>query len=305
MLKLNSPSVSYQQSVDCCKQGIAGRVESTRALKERLNDSTAQLISEETAYLASAATNELHMLPVCERDGNPIVVGRLTRDDLEKLYTEYLVSLSKPARQAIYDVIMNGANEECPFCGGIGVPNNLDHFLPKIHFPQYSLLPWNLVPSCEKCNMGEKGQAYASCAEEQFIHPYLDINQFFDEQWIYSKFEPIEEEKNGSFKYFVAFGDNDRWNEENRARAYKHFNDFNLAQRYSVQASRELRGVWGQLKAMLSNGNDKKIIIDCILTPKIDSAPHVNHWIVSMYQALIEWFDGVERETLIRLELLG
>ncbi|SGZ08097.1 HNH nuclease [Moritella viscosa] len=304
MLKLDNPVVTFSNLIRLCEQGIGGRVESTRALKRRLQVSKQQLLLKDVDYISSAATNELHSLPICivVGDEDPIIVGELTRDDLEKLYSQYIVPDSTPARAEIYDVIMNAANEECPFCGGIGIPKNLDHFLPKAHFPQYSLLPLNLVPSCETCNMGEKGVAYAACAEEQFIHPYLDIDLFFNSQWIFSRFNTNVEGQIGEFEYFITFGND--WSNENKKRAAKHFKDFKLAGRYSTQAGRELRGAWGQIKAMLLGGCPKENVIDYIFTPKVDSAPHVNHWEASMYQALIHWLGQTERETLVQLGLL-
>lgn len=44
-------------------------------------------------------------------------------------------------------------------------------------------MPINLVPSCRDCNMGEKGQAYTTIEDDQAIHPYVDKNIFYQEQW--------------------------------------------------------------------------------------------------------------------------
>ncbi len=49
-------------------------------------------------------------------------------------------------------------------------------------------MPINLVPSCRDCNMGEKGQVFAVDEEHQAIHPYIDKDIFFREQWIYANF---------------------------------------------------------------------------------------------------------------------
>jgi hypothetical protein len=93
----------------------------------------------------------------------------------DKLFTQrtcvkYFVPEEKPAR-TIYDSLLNSAKEKCPFCGGIGTPRNLDHFLPKAHFPQFSVLPRNLIPACRDCNMDGKGHAFATNAEDQIILP--------------------------------------------------------------------------------------------------------------------------------------
>ena len=298
MLKLKMPTLSYKDSIDSCEMGINGTENKTKYLKERLVLSKKHLINLEDNYITKAKKNELHKCRVWKDKNNPIIIGCLSKDDLGKLYTNYLVPKKKPARNAIYDEIMNEANEECPFCGGIGVPNNLDHFLPKTYFPQYSLLPCNLVPSCENCNMGAKGQAYATTPENQFIHPYLDKDHLFSKQWIYASFKISQKDKNCFFKFFVDFDKIEQWSEECKSRVNKHFNSFNMEKKYSIQASRDLKITFNQLEKMLDHKVDKKDIIAHLLQPKIESAPHINHWIVPTYQALIKWFRSVEMDTL-------
>lgn len=57
------------------------------------------------------------------------------------------------------------------------------------------MLPDNLVPSCRDCNLGDKKSDYATTAAEQIIHPFLDADHFFNEQWIFAQYHPA---KNGS-----------------------------------------------------------------------------------------------------------
>lgn len=63
----------------------------------------------------------------------------------------------------------------CPMCGS-GHPGTLDHYLPREAFPEFSILPTNLVPACSHCNSGVKGGRYRGAATpERFIHPYYDV----------------------------------------------------------------------------------------------------------------------------------
>lgn len=62
--------------------------------------------------------------------------------------------------------------EECPSCGNPFIPDTLDHFLPKEDWPEYSILPNNLVPQCRGC-APVKGDKYF-CKKEGaalFLHP--------------------------------------------------------------------------------------------------------------------------------------
>ncbi|MKC25976.1 HNH endonuclease, partial [Listeria monocytogenes] len=102
-----------------------------------------------------------------------LVVGNLTKVKLEKLYENNLRDKNKPAR-TYYDDMLVSSGEKCPFCGDIGQTKNIDHFLPIAHYPEFSVMPINLVPSCRDCNMGEKGQVFAVDEVHQAIHPYID-----------------------------------------------------------------------------------------------------------------------------------
>ena len=60
--------------------------------------------------------------------------------------------------------------KRCPFCGQLlessgkttsDVPTaDLDHFFPKYEYPQFALLPENLIPTCIECNRIEKHTKY-------------------------------------------------------------------------------------------------------------------------------------------------
>lgn len=61
---------------------------------------------------------------------------------------------------------------ECPFCGNPLIPDTLDHFLPKEHWPEYSIYANNLVPQCRSC-APIKGQKYYcnTSLSALFLHP--------------------------------------------------------------------------------------------------------------------------------------
>lgn len=65
--------------------------------------------------------------------------------------------------------------KRCPFCGQLlessgksdsDVPTaDLDHFFPKFDYPQFALLPQNLIPTCMECNRIEKHVNFISPKE--------------------------------------------------------------------------------------------------------------------------------------------
>ena len=68
----------------------------------------------------------------------------------------------------------------CPACGEEGTPNTLDHYLPKERFPEFSILPQNLLPMCDACQGAKANKTVDDLNQRMFIHGYYDA--FVDEQ---------------------------------------------------------------------------------------------------------------------------
>jgi hypothetical protein len=150
-------------------------------LRNRLSKITVDVINAANAYNEKAENGQLFELPQNNQNKNIIISGKVTKFELNKLYTSYMVGKKdKPARK-IYDKLLSKAPRGiCPFCG-LGIASTLDHYLPKTKYPLFSVLASNLVPACKDCNTGKKTKI-AITAEEQCLHPYFDHNNFVDEQ---------------------------------------------------------------------------------------------------------------------------
>ncbi|BCV67283.1 HNH endonuclease [Shewanella carassii] len=282
MLKLARPASSYAEMLTNCRNGITGNP----SLLRKVNSGAAELQRQARLYETSGATGELFtIVPLQDPKSDPVVIGRLKKSDLVKMYDNYVVGKSKPAR-AIYDALMIAANEKCPFCGGIGRPRNLDHYLPKAHFPQFSIVPVNLVPSCRDCNMDGKSDLFATSASEQVIQPYLDEDRFFNEQWLFARYQPSEGGEPGVIEYFVS--PPDYWEGAQKNRVEKHFEDFDLALRFSKEAGPRLVSLMAQYNALLGATVDKETSKSIIFQTVIDASPFINHWERVMCMALMD-----------------
>ncbi|MCL6744185.1 HNH endonuclease signature motif containing protein [Kosakonia sp. R1.Fl] len=282
MLKLKQPAYTYADMLTRCREGITGNP----GLLLKVNEAIADLQTLAASYRASVSTGELYTIqPLQKKDEeDPIVVGRLTKSDFVKLYSNYVVGKKKPARD-IYDALMTAANEKCPFCGGIGRPRNLDHYLPKAHYPQFSILPINLVPACRDCNMDGKGEAFAKNEAEQIIHPYLDDSRYYDEQWISARYLVGTNDEPGVIEYFVSPPAD--WDDAHKQRVEKHFNDFYLSLRYSKEAGARLVVLLALYSSVLQLSGDKNAAKDLIFQTIINKSPFVNHWERVMCLALM------------------
>lgn len=284
MLKLKLPSYSYIQSIDTCLEGITGDPE----LLSNIINNKIQLRKGEVIYTASASTGELCSInPLIHNKGeDPAVIGGLKKTDLVSLYNTYFSKSNKPARR-IYDSIMLAADERCPYCGGIGRPRNLDHYLPKSFYPQFSILPINLVPSCRDCNMDGKGSKYCQKKDEQVLQPYLDGDEFFNKQWIFAKYIKNKDNNEPGMIDFFTNPPNE-WLDEDKNRVNNHFKQFDLRLRYSKEAAPRLITYLSQINRLTEIGLSLIKAKETILEPVIESAPFVNHWERVMCLALID-----------------
>lgn len=288
-MRLSEPKYNFETTLDECIAGITGN----KGLKDKLSVNKVTLITEWSEYLKAGGFGNLHTIKPIEDVRTSVSIPYtwisyhdiLNKSDLVKIYEQYFAKQGKPARK-IYDALLNAAKEKCPFCGGIGTPRNLDHFLPKTHFPQFSVLPHNLIPSCRDCNMDGKGQAFATNEEDQIIHPYADKDIFFSEQWIFATYHEGNGTKPGEFEYYTLPPVN--WSAVDKVRVRKHFKDFSLAKRYGDKAGQQLGTVSLQIERMKLASLDRGIINNVLLQPGVDAAPFANHWQKGMYQALIK-----------------
>jgi hypothetical protein len=282
MMRLPKPQYTYQLTINKCIEGITGN----DVLLQKITSNQSILLRSETQYLAAANSGTMYKINpinISEKD-NLNVVANLTKSDLKKIYETYFRPEDKPGR-VIYEHLFNLANEQCPYCGGIGVPRNLDHYLPVAHFPQFSVLPTNLVPACRDCNMDGDMDGFATCAIDQIIHPYLDHNRFFTDQWIHATYKIPSAGQPSIIEFFVKPPAN--WPDVDKLRAENHFRDFGLSKRYSTKSAGLKGTTVSQILAMRSNGVSECDIVHTLLTPGVHSAPFVNHWQKGLFQALI------------------
>ena len=282
MLKLNTPVYSFEQAMDTCCQGITGN----KNLLQKLESEMGLLKVSADNYIKSASSGKLFAIqPTPNRPNSDLtVIGSLTKSELLKLYSTYILKSGKPGRK-IYSALMAAANEKCPFCGGIGRPRNLDHYLPKARYPQYAILPMNLVPSCRDCNMDGKGQNLASSEEEQVLQPYLDSDCYFSEQWVFARYIAGDSSSPGVIEYFVR--PPEYWDDTKKRRVEKHFDDFDLNLRFSKEAGPRLNIYLAQISGLTQISIELEEAKNTILTPAIESASFLNHWERVMCLALM------------------
>ncbi len=82
-----------------------------------------------------------------------------------KMYKELKKELTTTKRGRISNV--------CPYCQ-LDKVGTLDHILPKTPFPEYSSMPWNLIPCCSTCNSKKDDYWLDENNKRCFINFYID-----------------------------------------------------------------------------------------------------------------------------------
>lgn len=91
--------------------------------------------------------------------------------DLLKLY-KYGNSVIQNLNEKVTTLEGNRLINTCQNCT-INEINSLDHIVPKDEFPEFSVNPLNLFPSCTKCN-GHKNVIWRKNNKSLFLNLYLD-----------------------------------------------------------------------------------------------------------------------------------
>ncbi|GLK82828.1 HNH endonuclease [Ancylobacter defluvii] len=236
-------------------------------------------------FASASAAKSWASLPRVAR-GNPgaVIIGTLTKKSLNDLYSAYMVQAKGPSRK-VYDDIMVAAKGLCPFCAGLGQVHTLDHYLPKANFPAHSVSPANLVPCCRDCNTG-KGSSFGAANVDQTLHPYFDADQFFQQRWIFGR---LTTAKPLVMEYICR--PPDAWPAVDRQRAVRHFEDYDIASRFELQAGGELTRIVASRAGILSRLTPADYR-SYLLENAQGSGADLNGWSRTMYAALAvdNWF---------------
>lgn len=301
MIRLNLPvdCQDYEIVVDTCLESInitRKDVKDKNLLyKDKINQNKFDLIRISESYIRWARVNFLFKYQYCKledndliRMGNNQITNLLNNKEMVNLYDDYFSKKGKPARQFYEKIINNAKNPNilCPFCGGVGEPNELDHFLPKSGFGYYSIFPYNLIPICKDCNQLYKKTFYPTEKNKQLIHPYLDNDCFFNEQWL---FATIIIDTNDITLSTVKFYVNPPhgWSDDKKGKVIFHFDTFNLDRRFSTQSVGDLGDLMDEIiRSKQNNRNIQDFISERLDTVINSTRYYINSWKKSLYQAI-------------------
>lgn len=272
MIKLNIPPDDLKSAFDSSTISILDEVE-----RQKYNDNYSSINNDCNEYVRLAQRERLFTIPwIVDIRSNPEVYLNITKKELNNLYSYYFVK-REPGR-AVYMRIKLHSMEICPFCGGIGSASNVDHFLPKANYPQFSIFPGNLVPVCRDCNTEKSNKIYP-LQEMQILHPYYDANHYYCQRWVFAKILSI----NPLLVSFEAIPPRS-WSDIDSYRVKNHFKQFDLAKRYSIQARSEIPTIVSQRSNSLRSLSSEtyRSHLEAAITLDLP----INHWKRALYECL-------------------
>ncbi|HBE9333760.1 TPA: HNH endonuclease [Clostridioides difficile] len=253
--------------------------------KNRLIGIKDKLISEENKYIELGEKEELYKLIRHENVVNGTYI--VSAEEMTLLYESNFVKGTKTNNfgREVYDYLKNRAKDDlCPYCS-IRRVRQIDHYMPKAHFPKFAVTPINLVPICKECNEDKKDKSY-SAVEEMFIHPYFeDVNHF---EWLKCYVDegswPI------TFKYEVEVR-NDSY-ELLRKRIHKQYEELKIYEEFESKSIRYFRERVRSINEEYEISGIDAIRKSFKREEESIRKENLNSWRACMYSALLNssWF---------------
>lgn len=111
---------------------------------------------------------------------------RIWNSENKEVLSHCYISKTNSLDKLKKDIRESQESIKCQYCGIIPTSDTFDHYLPKSDFPEYSILPDNLIPCCPRCNTN-KGDNWIENGNRQILHLYFD--EIPDERYLFAELD--------------------------------------------------------------------------------------------------------------------
>ncbi|MBU1391718.1 MAG: hypothetical protein KJ856_10105 [Gammaproteobacteria bacterium] len=279
MRLLKKPDFDTKTFFSTCVSGI-GAAE----LQKKFIIFSEKVVTASLDYDSKSSKHELYMIiDQGIKDKDLCSPPFITKDEFKKLYENQVAKEGRPGR-SIYNNLLITKNKRCPFCS-VGKVKNLDHFLPKAHFPIFSVTPINLVPSCRDCNQ-DKNDDFSVDIRKQSLHPYFD--DVSKVKWLFAK---VAEESNPPVISYYT--DSTLVEPEKLAlKVDAHFISYKLNDTFSDLAGEMLSDIYNYCMNQFNREGKESLKLYLLEQKESHENAHLNSWQGAMYSALAnsEWY---------------
>lgn len=213
-------------------------------------------------------------------------VGELARaalTDLQKEAMQHAFTVeTEPMTTLRGDLLKRISVARCPFCG-ISESSTLDHYLPKERYPEFSVFPKNLVPSCALCNTRKRDRILNEETNvRMFLHPCYDTIPNLPFLAVRARMEADAL----ILSYLLTRPAGMARPTFQHLRS--HFNELDLADRYRRMGLEHLGGQYPALRRAYGPGENAERVAEKLVEGAEDfekvSGP--NYWLAKLYRAL-------------------
>lgn len=273
MRKVKKPRICSKTLFESC----ATRIRNTFHRQCLLSHSS-EVVDLGEEYEKAAERFRLCFINVCD------VFWDVPSNTWNNLYRNHMAKLGGVAREQYDEIRLAPVANTCPFCS-VRPVQTVDHFLPKSRFPQYSVMPANLVGCCQGCN-ADKDDSGPDSPEMQLFHPYFDS---MDGRWLVAE---VKEECPPAATFYVSQVSGR--DQAVTARLKHQFKILKLGSLYSANAANELSSIEFQIRRLHEGPGGEKKVRDYLSDAKqsASDAAYPVEWKVALYEALAEstWY---------------
>lgn len=255
----------------------------TLCASRKQDPARANLLGKQIIIEAAAAQYDLKATSIKLHELQPIYSATLhpeTSKNLQSLYASQVSRQGGQGRSEYDKILVNSKQKHCCFCS-YEDPVELDHFLPKSGFPEFSILLINLVPSCHRCNK-IKDRATPTSAANSYIHPYYEKD--IDFIWLEANLS-FDSKKVLTVTYRIIDCLKDS-HPKLALRIEHQFNELQLNQRYSAQASGEIPNIQHRLSELNKSAGSKQVKQHLSEEAESREVVNLNSWQSALYRAL-------------------
>ena len=172
---------------------------------------------------------------------------------------------------------------QCPYCL-VREPKTWDHFLPKDHYPDFSVMPMNLIYVCHSCNNKKSNRLYNA--------PRSVINSYFDRLPLEEMLECEITIQNGVplLDYKISLNDQPS---DVEAIVNRHFDKFELKDLYTKEGISLVSIFMDELAHRYPTGINQNTLVDEI-DSRYSAIPldwGANHWKAATFIGLRDCAD--------------
>ncbi|WP_170976739.1 HNH endonuclease [Massilia sp. HP4] len=250
--------------------------------QERIAKVRDEVGDEYLSYLDKAIQNTLYTIPACDYGkSDQLILGTATKGDFVAQYDTGMVGSAAAGRQHYDRIRALALFNKCPYCG-IGDVATLDHYLSKSRYPVYSVMSANLIPCCSDCNKVKGGGVISEGS--QTLHPYFEKPIIDQTSWLVAS---VSEKHPRIAKFRVDIPVH--WPADLARRTINHFEELELARRYSIQAAVEL-GSTSEYLMDLTEFDSRRSHLRRMA--RVEDGIHRNSWKAALYRELahLDWY---------------